>query len=162
MNAIGRAGDFLPHLVQRTNVSPDELAEFQLSQGDLLFNTRNSRELVGKTALFREQGQYVYNNNLMRIRFNDQVDPEYMAAAFLTPYVQHELETRKSGTTNVFAIYARDLKSLPMPLPPLALQQTFATRIQTIEALKGDHRTALAELDALFTSLQHRAFCGEL
>jgi type I restriction enzyme S subunit len=46
--------------------------------------------------------------------------------------------------------------------PPLALQQTFATRIQAIEALKANHRAALAELDALFASLQQRAFSGEL
>ena len=42
------------------------------------------------------------------------------------------------------------------------LQQTFATRIQAIETLKATHRTALAQLDALFASLQQRAFAGEL
>ena len=46
--------------------------------------------------------------------------------------------------------------------PPRTLQQTFATRIQAIEALKTTHRTALAQLDALFASLQQRAFAGEL
>jgi type I restriction enzyme, S subunit len=54
------------------------------------------------------------------------------------------------------------LRGLNIPLPPLALQQTFATRIQAIEALKATHRTALAQLDALFASLQQRAFVGEL
>ncbi len=39
---------------------------------------------------------------------------------------------------------------------------TFATRIQAIEALKATHRTALIELDALFASLQQRAFAGAL
>ena len=47
-------------------------------------------------------------------------------------------------------------------VPPLPLQQTFATRIQAIESLKTTHRTALAQLDALFASLQQRAFAGEL
>jgi type I restriction enzyme S subunit len=50
----------------------------------------------------------------------------------------------------------------PIPLPPIALQEAFATRIQAIEALKATHRTALAQLDALFASLQQRAFAGEL
>ena len=31
-----------------------------------------------------------------------------------------------------------------------------------IQALKATHRTALAQLDALFASLQQRAFAGEL
>ena len=54
------------------------------------------------------------------------------------------------------------LGSFEVLLPPLPLQQTFATRIQAIEALKATHRTALAQLDALFASLQQRAFAGEL
>ena len=54
------------------------------------------------------------------------------------------------------------LSPIQLLVPPIALQQTFATRIQAIEALKTTHRAALAELDALFPSLQHRAFAGEL
>ena len=54
------------------------------------------------------------------------------------------------------------IKAVQVPVPPLALQQTFATRIQAIEALKATHRAALAQLDALFASLQQRAFAGEL
>jgi type I restriction enzyme S subunit len=54
------------------------------------------------------------------------------------------------------------LRNLKIPVPPLALQQAFATRIGAVEALKATHRTALAELDALFASLQHRAFAGQL
>ncbi|WP_422844660.1 restriction endonuclease subunit S [Acidovorax sp. M2(2025)] len=49
-----------------------------------------------------------------------------------------------------------------IPIPPLPLQQTFATRIASIEALKATHRRALAALDALVASLQQRAFTGAL
>jgi type I restriction enzyme S subunit len=34
--------------------------------------------------------------------------------------------------------------------------------IQAIEQLKATHQELLAQLDALFASLQHRAFRGEL
>jgi type I restriction enzyme S subunit len=54
------------------------------------------------------------------------------------------------------------LRGLNIPAPPLVLQQTFATRIQSVEALKARHREALQELDLLFASLQHRAFQGNL
>ena len=37
-----------------------------------------------------------------------------------------------------------------------------ATRIASIKALKATHRRALAALDALFASLQQRAFAGAL
>ena len=46
--------------------------------------------------------------------------------------------------------------------PPLALQQEFARRVIAIDRLKALHRQSMAELDALFASLQHRAFQGEL
>lgn len=54
------------------------------------------------------------------------------------------------------------IKAMPVALPPLPLQQTFATRVQAIEALKAQHRAALAEADALFAALQQRAFAGGL
>lgn len=162
MNAVGRSGEFFRELVQKTDVTEEELEEYCLQPGDILFNTRNSKELVGKTAIFREAGKYVYNNNLMRLRFHGQVDAEYMAECFLTPFIRQELEFRKSGTTSVFAIYARDLNSVPIPVPPIELQREFAKRRQAL------YRTSLRmvaqeqEMTGLFAALQHRAFQGEL
>jgi len=54
------------------------------------------------------------------------------------------------------------LRALPIPLPPLPLQREFARHVTAVEALKASHRASLTELDALFASLQHRAFRGEL
>ena len=54
------------------------------------------------------------------------------------------------------------LRDLDVPLPPIALQQEFARRVGAVEKLKAAQRTALAEQDALFATLQHRAFRGEL
>jgi type I restriction enzyme, S subunit len=42
------------------------------------------------------------------------------------------------------------------------MQQEFAQPVEAVEKLKTAHRTSLSELDALFASLQHRAFRGEL
>ena len=47
-------------------------------------------------------------------------------------------------------------------LPSLSAQQDFVRRVTAVENLKANQRTALTELDALFASLQHRAFRGEL
>ena len=43
-------------------------------------------------------------------------------------------------------------------LPPLPLQRESARRRSAIDALQAAQRASLAELDALFASLQHRAF----
>ena len=162
MNAITRDGELKLEGALRATATAEELETYRLRHGDFLFNTRNSRELVGKTALFRGDELYLFNNNLLRVRFVESAHPEYVVAAFKTQFIQNELELRKSGTTNVFAVYYKDLRTLPIPLPPLPLQQTFATRIASIEALKATHRRALAALDALFASLQQRAFAGQL
>ena len=162
MNAITRSGALELGNVQRTHATEAEVEAYRLEPGDFLFNTRNSEELVGKTALYRGGGLHLFNNNLMRVRFTARADPIFIAAAFKTAFVQHELNLRKSGTTNVFAIYYKDLRSLPLPLPPIPLQREFARRVTAVEALKTAQRASLAELDALFATLQHRAFKGEL
>ncbi len=46
----------------------------------------------------------------------------------------------------------------PLALSPaIPLQREFARRVTAVEALKTAQRASLAELDALFASLQHRA-----
>jgi len=56
----------------------------------------------------------------------------------------------------------KQIGTLRIPLPPLPLQQSFAAAVEAIERQKARHREQLAGLDALFASLQHRAFRGEL
>ena len=86
---------------------------------------------------------------------------EYLHAAIRCPTFQDQIQ--KSASTSVQKYFNLSaLKSWRIVVPPLALQQTFTTRIQAIEALKATHRSALAQLDALFASLQQRAFAGEL
>jgi type I restriction enzyme S subunit len=46
--------------------------------------------------------------------------------------------------------------------PPLPLQKEFAQRVEAVEKLKATHLASLSQLEALFASLQHRAFRGEL
>jgi type I restriction enzyme S subunit len=162
MNAVTRNGELELGNVQRTHATEAEIEAYRLEPGDFLFNTRNSEELVGKTALYRGGGLHLFNNNLMRVRFTTKADPVFVAVAFKTPFVQQELNLRKSGTTNVFAIYYKDLRSLPLPLPPIDLQREFARRVAAVEKLKAAQKASLTDLDALFSSLQQRAFSGEL
>jgi len=54
------------------------------------------------------------------------------------------------------------LNQAKVPRPPIELQRDFARRVAAVENLKASYRASLAELDALFATLQHRAFRGEL
>lgn len=46
--------------------------------------------------------------------------------------------------------------------PPLSLQRDFANRVQVVQKLTATERASIENCDALFASLQHRAFRGEL
>ena len=76
-------------------------------------------------------------------------------------FLQKALEDAapESAQKNINLAILRDLR---IPAPPLALQQTFATRIHAVEALKATHRAALSQLNALFAALQQQAFAGAL
>ena len=88
--------------------------------------------------------------------------PAFLHAYFLRhPMARKYLEQTAKGAI-MSGLNMGLVKAMPIPVPPLPLQQTFATRIQAIAALKATHRAALAELDALFAALQQRAFAGQL
>ena len=54
------------------------------------------------------------------------------------------------------------IKAMPLLVPPIGLQQTYVTRLQALQALVSVQRAALSDSNALFASLQHRAFSGKL
>jgi len=65
------------------------------------------------------------------------------------------------GQTRV-RISMGQLRGLQVPVPPIEVQREFSYRVLAIEKLKATLRASLAEMDALFASLQYRAFRGEL
>jgi len=54
------------------------------------------------------------------------------------------------------------LRDLKIPVPPVALQALFASRMVSLNGIKRHHISSISALDSLFASLQHRAFRGEL
>jgi type I restriction enzyme S subunit len=162
MDAVTVDGRFLPEKVLSTDADDEEADAFALRKGDFLFNTRNSKELVGKVCVFPGPEGWLFNNNLMRVRFSEGIEPSFVARQFRFSRVQRELEKRKSGTTNVFAVYWKSLQTLPVLVAPPDLQQRFATIVESVEQQKARYQAHLDELDTLFASLQSRAFKGEL
>jgi len=88
-------------------------------------------------------------------------EPTFVCECLRTASFQRWMVKHTKGVA-VRGINLGDVKQMPIILPPLNLQQEFARRVEAIEQLKTTHRESLAQLDALFASLQHRAFRGEL
>lgn len=66
---------------------------------------------------------------------------------------------KSSSQANLFQ---QPIKNLPVFVPPLDLQRRFSAIVKSVEQQKARLRAYLSELDALFASLQARAFNGEL
>jgi type I restriction enzyme, S subunit len=49
-----------------------------------------------------------------------------------------------------------------IPVPSTKVQENFASSVAAVNTLQERYRAHLEKLDALFASLQHRAFRGEL
>jgi len=108
-----------------------------LVKGDLLFNTRNTLELVGKVAIWNNELPFaVYNSNLMRMKFdNAYVESTwFMNRAFNSYYGLRQLRGIATGTTSVAAIYGRDLESIKFLLPTLPEQKAIAQVLSTADA----------------------------
>ncbi len=108
-----------------------------LIKGDLLFNTRNTLELVGKVAIWNNELPFaVYNSNLMRMKFDTSFVEStwFMNRAFNSYYGLRQLRGIATGTTSVAAIYGRDLESIKFLLPPLPEQKAIAQVLSTADA----------------------------
>jgi type I restriction enzyme S subunit len=89
--------------------------EDKIKYGDLFFNTRNTLELVGKVAVWRDELQEAYyNSNLMRITFSNNFFMNYRFNSYQGIKGLRRLAT---GTTSVAAIYTKDLLKLKLTIP---------------------------------------------
>lgn len=162
MNNLTRSGEIDLSSLKYMNLSSLKRDRYLVRRGDVLFNRTNSPELVGKTAIYRAVDQVAYAGYLIRLRTNERADPEYLAAFLNTERSKTALRGMCKSIIGMANINAKEVQGMLIPLPPLNLQQQFASRIGAIERLKVSYRAHMNELDALFASLQHRAFRGEL
>jgi type I restriction enzyme S subunit len=108
------------------------LEKDKLYFGDVLFNTRNTLDLVGKVAIWKNELPVAYyNSNIMRLEFKpSEVSSNfYMNYVFNTRGLLTQLKGIATGTTSVAAIYTRDLLQISIPLPPTKAEQTAIARI---------------------------------
>jgi type I restriction enzyme S subunit len=137
-----------------------QLQSCAVKEGDLLISLVGSFGKVLVVPKGIEPG--IINPRLLKITPNRElVTPDFLAALISLPTTQAEFgRVAHGGTMGI--LNAGLLKRLHVLLPPLANQQEFAHRIAAVSQLKASHFVSLTTLDALFSSLQHRAFRGEL
>lgn len=154
-------------------VDEAEFSRLRLLDGDLLFvRTNGNPDYVGRCAVFDrasvsntgfDPGSFIYASYLIRARLNERAcTPSVLQQYLSAGEGRRSLRSHCKTSAGQYNINTEGLGAIPIPNFSFPLQQTFATRVQAIEALKAQHRAALAEADALFASLQQRAFAGTL
>ena len=129
--------------IEYSAIKPEE--KDRLFYGDVLLNTRNTLELVGKVAIWRDEITKAYfNSNLMRLNFNKHLIGSGFFVNLLmnTDRFLNGLSGIAIGTTSVAAIYLRDLLTLKVVLPSKQEQTAIAT--------------ILSDMDAEIQALEHR------
>jgi type I restriction enzyme S subunit len=137
MNNISNEGGSDLSSVVYVDATETEVEQYSLRNNDLLFNTRNSRELVGKTCVFLQESKSptLYNNNILRAYFSESIISSMIDIWMRSPSGKAELEQYKSGTTNVWAIYQGKLLQLHCLIPPLAEQHRIVAKVDELMAL---------------------------
>jgi type I restriction enzyme, S subunit len=143
-----------------SEIKAQELARSELKSGDIVVVA------VGASGF-----AYQFPNNLQRAMMSqnfNKITPDlkkvhgtYLTFCINSSLVQRQILQNVTDTVRTFLSLTK-LKKIDIPLPPLPLQKEFAQRVGAVEKLKVTHRASLGELGALFASLQHRAFIGEL
>ena len=140
-----------------------ETEKQMLRTGDLLFNRTNSKELVGKTGLWRGTHRAVAASYLIRVRVDSaQVVPDYVWAWMNTSHFKQRLFDMTRRAVGMANINATELRVMPILVPEMRRQKAFGALLESIETL-FDHRSESArQLERLFAVMLHRAFSGEL
>lgn len=130
MENISMDGNLELNSVVHVEASKEELEKYTLNDGDFIYNTRNAPNLVGKSTVYHgENGKYLFNNNILRIRFRKEADPDYINYFLNTEAGKQKIKTLVSGTTSVAAIYQKNFATISVPLPPIDIQKEIVAEI---------------------------------
>jgi type I restriction enzyme S subunit len=153
-----------PAQFKRVEATPQQVREFNVTNGDILVNRVNSLEYLGKCAFVQGISETtLFESNMMRIRVNTDIAlPIYLVRFLTSRQAYFQILQRARKAVNQASINQQDVKSLVVPIPPLPLQQRFAQIVQRFERLRAQQQEAERQAEYLFQSLLHRAFRGEL
>jgi type I restriction enzyme S subunit len=160
-----RTGDIVDGKIaggELRHTAPAIAAKFRRSRvetGDIVMSIRAT---VGTTALVP---QALHGANLTqgtaRIAPGDKVDRHFLLHHLRSRGTQNWINRQIKGATFREITLSR-LRELPIVVPPLVRQREFSHLVAAVERLNIVHQRALIALDSIFSSLQHRAFWGEL
>lgn len=163
MNSITTTGWLNLTDLKYASLSAKDVEATTLINGDLLFNRTNSKELVGKCAIWRDaNGSFSFASYLVRLRLKPDMLPEYLWATLNSAYGKYRLINSAKQAVSMANVSPTDLGRITVPLPPIALQEKFARLIKEVEALRVEMLSKLTTFDELQTLVTQQALLGEI
>ena len=151
-------------VTKTTEATVEEIQKYRLRQNDLLLTEGGDADKLGRGTLWNDElPECIHQNHVFRVRLqSNDVTPLFLNWLVGSQRGKRYFLRSAKQTTGIASINMTQLRAFPLLLPPLPLQREFGKKVSICNELKGAHILGLAELDALFASLQHRAFRGEL
>jgi len=148
--------------LKHIELSEDEFEKYTTRPGDILFNRTNSRDLVGKTAVVTQEDPLAIAGYLVRGRTNDRGDPHYISGYLNSKHGKAVLRNMCKNIVGMANINAKEFQSIPIALTPAGLQHDYAKSTASLLQEEKHILRSMRSLSELFSSLQQRAFRGEL
>ncbi len=145
----------------------EEIEKYLLKANDVLFNRTNSAELVGKTAIYKNERPAIFAGYLIRLhRKEDLIDAEFLNYYLNSIPAKEYGKTVMSRSINQANINGTKLKQYPISVPPLVKQKEFVEKLHKLR-IKTQHlgliyQQKLNNLQELKQSILKKAFSGEL
>ncbi|WP_323845383.1 restriction endonuclease subunit S [Microbulbifer magnicolonia] len=138
----------------------------EIKAGDLLFSRKNTHDLVAACAyVFKTRPKLLMPDLIFRFAFKRDADvnPIFMWKLLTNDSQRKVIQSLASGAAGSMPnISKANLRSVFLAIPPIRLQNQFATIVEKVEALKSRYQQNLSDLEGLYGALSQQAFKGEL
>ena len=154
---IDRQGNLLYRNIRRIIVPAKTAKRLVLKDGDVLFNWRNSAELIGKTTIYAEQEeQHIFASFILRICTAERYSHNHFLKHLMNHYRKEGVFVKLARRAVNQANYNRnEISILRVPIPPYEEQVEIAKAIGSVEAKTRSHINKKLGLEALFSNLLH-------
>ncbi|MGQ0699321.1 MAG: restriction endonuclease subunit S [Panacagrimonas sp.] len=158
MNNITYAGGWDFSELKHVELDPTEADKYTVQPGDILFNRTNSKELVGKTAVYPEREPMAFAGYLVRARLNDRGNPYYVSAYLNSEHGKKTLVGMCKSIVGMANINAQEVQDIPILLPPKEVQDRFANRCRAVERSRSRYKKSALEAATLNAALSDQFF----
>lgn len=155
--------------VSQNKALPEETAptvKHEIKAGDLLFSRKNTYELVAACAyVYETRPRLLMPDLIFRFVFKKdaEVNPIYIWKLLTNESQRKAIQSFAAGAAGSMPnISKANLKTAQLPVPPIELQNQFATIVDKVKELKFCYQQSMSDLGSLYGALSQQAFKGEL